>query len=105
MSEIELIQMESTQEAEQGEAMEEAQDAVQPEEPKADPTAELREIVAQQSQQIESLTNQITRLIQGGAQIRSGEARKPERIQPSYERFTANPHEGFKPLEEMDFSF
>lgn len=106
MSEIELNLMdESTQETEQGETVEEVQDAAQPEEPKADPTKELREIVSQQSRQIESLTNQITRLIQGGAQIRSGEAPKQQPQRPSYERFTANPHEGIKALEDMDFSF
>lgn len=105
MSEIELEMMEeSTQDPEQGQTVEEVQDAAQPEEPKADPTEKLREIVSQQSKQIESLTNQITRLIQGGAQIQSGEAKPQPQPQPSYERFTANPHEGVKALEDLDFS-
>lgn len=93
-------------EQEQEQAMEEVQDAAQPEEPKADPNAELREIIAQQSEQINSLTNQITRLIQGGAQVRNANTPpNPQPNQTSYERFSVDPYKDIKPLEEMDYSF
>lgn len=96
---------ELAQERDQEQGTEEVQDAAQPEEPTPDPNTELREIVAQQSQQIKSLTDQITRLIQGGAQVRGTEAKpRQQQPQPTYERFSADPYKDVKPLEEMDFS-
>lgn len=98
---------ELAQERDQEQGTEEVQDAARPEEPTPDPNAELREIVAQQSQQIKSLTDQITRLIQGGAQVRSTNAKPSPQLQnqqTDYSRHSVNPYKDVKPLEEMDFS-
>lgn len=95
---------ELAQEAEGEIEAENVVDVPNSEEPQPDPNAELREIVAQQAQHIESLTNQITRLIQGGAQVRGSEPTKQLHSQQTYERFTSDPYKDIKPLEELDFT-